>query len=186
MSLRRGFKAETSRIAAQLRQDLQLAPEAPIDLYAVAALLGLVIVPFSHFANRCPDEVTHLMKVDPTAWSAGLIDVGASKRIILHNDAHSPRRQRSNIAHEIAHVLLGHTATLPLDAMGCRNIDRDVEEEANWLGGVLLVPDAAAVHIVRRSLSIEDACRQYGVSADLLRMRINMSGARRRVGRATH
>lgn len=62
-------------------------------------------------------------------------------------------------------------------------IGHEVEEEANWLCGVLLIPDAAAVYIVRRALSIEEACARYHVSSELLGMRINLTGARRRVGR---
>jgi IrrE N-terminal-like domain len=184
MSLRRGFKAEASRISLGLREDLRLAPEAPIDLHAAAAKLRVAIVPLSEFANEYPIAVKQLTEIDPMAWSAGLLPVGVGKRILLHNDAHSPGRQSSNIAHELAHVLLEHPCTLPLDASGCRVVDRDVEEEANWLAGVILIPDAAAVHIVRSALTTEETCRLYSVSIDLLRMRINLSGARKRVGRS--
>jgi IrrE N-terminal-like domain len=186
MSLRRGFKAESNRISLWLRQELDLAPTAPIDLHAVAKRIGLVIVPLSEFRTECPSAVDQLTVVDPSAWSAGLIPVGPSEKILLHNDAHSPVRQRSNIAHEIAHVLSNHPLTLPLDNSGCRVVDQGVEEEANWLGGVILIPDAAAVYIVRAALTTQEACHQYGVSADLLRMRINLSGARKRVHRFYH
>lgn len=74
--------------------------------------------------------------------------------------------------------------TLPLDESGCRKIDRDVEDEANWLAGVLLVPDAAAVHVVRLGQSQDEACEFYGVSRQMLTFRINKSGARVRVARS--
>jgi Zn-dependent peptidase ImmA (M78 family) len=124
--------------------------------------------------------------LDTAAFSAATLACGPTRRVILHNDGHDWRRQRSNIAHEIAHLVLKHPFTLPIDGYGCRNIDRDVEEEATWLGATILIPDAAALHIVRAALSTPAACELYGVSAPLLRMRINASGARVRLARAYH
>jgi hypothetical protein len=44
MSLKRGFKAEASRISLRLRTSLGLAPHAPIDLNALAHHLNVLIV----------------------------------------------------------------------------------------------------------------------------------------------
>jgi Zn-dependent peptidase ImmA (M78 family) len=104
--------------------------------------------------------------------------------MIVHNDTHDPQRQRSNLSHELSHILLGHPFTYPIDESGCRNIDRKLEEEASWLGPTILVPDEAALHIVRMGLDTDTACRMYQVSAPLLRMRLNASGARIRMRRA--
>ena len=59
--------------------------------------------------------------------------------------------------------------------------DSDQEEEANWLAGVLLISEDAALAIVRNGLSFEAAASQYGVSTPMVRFRVNMTGARRRV-----
>ncbi len=61
-----------------------------------------------------------------------------------------------------------------------------VEDHANWLGPAILISDEAALHILRSALSTETACAQYGVSAAVLRMRINASGARIRHQRSIH
>lgn len=183
MSLRRGFKAEANRIAVRLRKDLGLAPEDPMDLGALATKLGVPIVALSAFSRECAGAVHHLMHIDQGAFSAVTIPCGPSDRIILHNDSHAPPRQRSNIAHEFAHIVLCHPMTLPLDNTGCRNIDCDVEDEANWLGATILVPDAAALWIVRTRTGDAEACQRYGVSQELLRFRVNASGARIRVSR---
>ena len=113
----------------------------------------------------------------PQAFSAVTVPCG-NRKIVLHNDSHSLARQRSNITHEFSHILLGHPLTLPLDEHGCRRIDRDIEDEANWLAGVLLIPDAAAIRILRLGWPQDRACNFYGVSAQMLTFRINMSGAR--------
>ena len=108
-----------------------------------------------------------------------------SHRLIVNNDGHSPARQASNLAHELAHALLMHQPSPALDERGCRAVDDEIEEEANWLGGVLLVPAPAALRIVRQGLSEQHAAGLYGVSADMLRWRLNMTGARRRGRRAS-
>jgi Zn-dependent peptidase ImmA (M78 family) len=163
-----------------------LAPDAPIDLGLIAKRLGIEIIGLSTFRDEFPDAVHHLSKIDTTAFSAATLQVGPTKRIIVHNDNHNARRQRTNIAHELAHILLGHELGLVLDASGKRIINGDAEEEATWLGSVLLISDAAAVHIVRADMDTETACRTYGVSAPILKMRVNASGAKIRVARSHH
>jgi IrrE N-terminal-like domain len=72
----------------------------------------------------------------------------------------------------------------PIDNSGCRNRDRGIEEEANWLGTAIPISDEAALHILHRSIDEETACSVYGVSLSVLRMRINGSGARIRHSRS--
>lgn len=186
MSLRRGFKASANRFSVRLRKSLGLPPDAPIDLNMIAYRLELPLVPLSTFRDDYPAEVEQLSRIDPGAFSAATLHCGPIRRIIVHNDSHDRRRQRSNIAHELAHVLLGHPFTLPIDTTGCRNMDRDIEDEATWFGSVILISDEAAIHIVRSAMETEMACAFYGVSAPLLRMRVNASGARIRVRRSYH
>lgn len=186
MSLRYGFKAEANRISLRLRQSLGLRPEAPIDLDAAARRLNLEVVPLSSFLDECPDAVRQLTFTDRGAFSAATIPCGPQRRLIVHNDGHDRRRQRSNIAHEIAHMLLEHAFTLPIDNSGCRIVDRDIEDEASWLGAAILISDPAALYIVRSSMDTMTACETYGVTEPLLRMRINASGAKIRMARAYH
>jgi hypothetical protein len=173
-------------MSLRLRRSLGLAPEAPIDLDVIARRLDITLVPLSDFRNGYPTSERQLSTIDPGAFSAATVPCGPTKYVIVHNDSHDRRRQRSNIAHEIAHILLGHPFTLPIDTSGCRNIDRDIEEEATWLGGTILISNEAAIHIVRTAMDTTTACRIYEVSAPMLRMRINASGARIRVQRSYH
>ncbi len=184
MSLRRGFKANANRISLRLRQSLGLGPEAPIDLTHIAARLNIRIVCLTEFADEYPAAVRQLTVIDEGAFSAATLPLGSGKRIIIHNDRHDPGRQSNSIAHELAHVLLGHRFTLPIDASGCRNGDRELEEQANWLGPTILISNEAAMHIVRIGMDTGTACNLYKVSPTLLRMRINASGATTRIRRA--
>jgi len=186
MSLRRGFKANANRISLRLRRSLGLHPDAPIDLNGIAARLGITIVPLSSFATEHAAAVHQLLRVDPGAFSAATLVVEGGRRIILYNDGHDAGRQQNSIAHEIAHVLLGHESTLPIDASGTRVLDRDIEDEANWLGSTILISNEAALRIVRDNLDTDTACALYKVSAAVLRMRINASGAVIRMKRLVH
>ena len=97
---------------------------------------------------------------------------------IVHNDSHHPHRQGSNICHELSHCFLGHKSTPPLAKDGERTRDGAAEEEANFLSGVLLLPNAAAVHVVGAGL-LTQAQRLYGISGPMLSFRLRMSGAHR-------
>jgi hypothetical protein len=184
MSLRHGFKAEANRISLRLRVGLGLASHAPIDLKRAAGLFGALVVSLEDLRDAAEDAVRHLTEVEPGAFSAVTIPLSDTERVIIYNHTHSPGRQNSNIAHEIAHLALGHEFTLPIDTTGSRIIDRDIEEEANWLGPTILISNEAALHILREEIDALTACGLYGVSAEVLRMRINASGARIRLRRS--
>lgn len=127
--------------------------------------MNVPIIPLTTFASKHGPAVQQLSQIDPGAFSAATLQLENQKRIILHNDGADPRRQQSNIAHEISHMLLGHPFTYPIDASGCRNVDRDLEDEANWLGPTILISDEAAWYIVRIGWDQNTACSLYDVSA---------------------
>jgi Zn-dependent peptidase ImmA (M78 family) len=103
------------------------------------------------------------------------------RRVIVHNDGHAPTRQRANISHELAHVLLFHKGKA-IDG-GWLTYDAEQEDEAKWLGGVLVVTDEACIGGCRAGLSLANAAVELGVSEDLMRWRRNKSGAETRVRR---
>ena len=57
-----------------------------------------------------------------------------------------------------------------------RTYNEEQEEEANWLGGCLLLPRDALIAIKRRGRPDGDACAEYGVSPAMLRFRYNVTG----------
>ena len=176
MSVPRGFKADADRIAIGLRRQMCLPDEAPIDLDALATKLGFPIIPISTFADVSPEHVAQLVEGDIGAFSASLLQLNPGS-IILVNDGHSFRRRNSNIAHEIAHALLAH-APQPFDHIGGCSFNKDIEDEANCLAGHILIPHAAAMKIVWSDCTEDAACNRYGVSSEMLRYRLNTSGAR--------
>lgn len=181
--MRRGFKAEANWYARQMRAELKAAPHDPLCPRKLAQHLGFPVVPLSKFADEVPEVVQYL------ASSAGQKDFSAitlfcgTARMIVHNDSHSDARQAANIAHELAHGILLHPPKPPFDAEGSRHYDKELEDEANWLGPALLVSEEAAMLIVSRQMPLVTACTIYGVSMPLMQMRLGVTGARKRFER---
>jgi Zn-dependent peptidase ImmA (M78 family) len=179
--LRRGFKTEANDIAREIRGELGLRDIEPLDPWKLAAALEIQVVPLSSFRLDAPRAHRLFRVIDLKTFSAVTVWNG-TERMIVYNDAHSRGRQASDITHELAHALLQHTPAPALDHRGCRYWDPELEKEADWLAGVLLISEDAALTIVRSGWSLEDAASRYGVSTPMIRFRVNMTGARRRVG----
>ena len=109
---------------------------------------------------------------------------GVSPKAIIYNDAQSSGRTAADIVHELAHLLLLHPPHRLSDATGRRHFDAELEAEANWLGPAILVSEEAALAIVNGGLRLSDAATAYGVSQELMQMRLNVTGAWKRARRA--
>lgn len=184
MTMRRGFKTEANALAAEIRQELGLRALDRLDPLVLAEHLAIPVISLSDLLDDAP-AVAHLLDVEPRSFSAVTIFDGP-RRLIVHNDRHTPGRQNSNIGHELAHGLLLHPPRPAVDHRGCRLWDQEIEEEADWLAGVLLVPEDAALAAARgRTWPTEaEAALHFGVSEQMLTYRVNITGARIRVQRA--
>ncbi len=178
IELRRGFKAEGERIAADVRQGLGLGEWEPIDAWLLAYDLGYEVVDLRVFENCNPDQVELLRRyTGPKGFSALTLPRGPGEDpLVILNDGHSLRRRAADLCHELAHGLLLHGGEI-FDEAGRSGIGEVEEAEANWLGPTLLVPAKAARHIIREGLSAPQAAEVYGVSEQLLRMRLGVTGA---------
>ena len=181
--LRRGFKTEANAIAQEIRDELDLTPLSPLDPRLLAEHLAIPVWGLGALKEFCPDAVRHFAAAGLADFSAVTVFCGRT-RVIVHNDNHSPGRQYSNLAHELAHALLLHQASPALDRLGCRDWDPELELEADWLGGALLLPDEITFAIAHRGWPDEWAADHFGVSLPMLRFRINVTGARRRAAMA--
>ena len=179
MALPHGFKAKADRIAVGLRRQMGIRVQDPINVDALAAKLGLAIFPLSSFADACPDQVAHLVNDHPSDFSALLLRLG-NRCVILENDQHTLGRRSSNLAHEMAHYLLGHSPMALNGGFGHGSTDPDIEKQADCLASYILIPNAAAHMIVWKPHTEDQVCRRFGVSRQMLEYRLNTSGARLR------
>jgi Zn-dependent peptidase ImmA (M78 family) len=169
-------------MAAETRTELGIGSLDRIDPRALADWLGIPIWNLSGMQEAAP-AVSHLLVVEPEAFSAVTVFAGP-RRTIVHNDGHHPVRQNSNLAHELSHALLRHPPTPALDDSGCRIWDPDIEEEATWMAGCLLMTPEAALATARGQWSVAAAAARLGISEQMVNFRINKTGARTRVQRA--
>ena len=160
-----------------------MAPAAPLDVWQLAEHLEIPIVQLSRLRESAP-LAAELFLNDGQGMFSGVTVFRGNERTIVFNDAHVPGRQASDIGHELGHGLLLHPPEPAVDGRGCRYWNRDVEDEANWLSGALLVPEEAALAVIRRGWSLAVATGHYGVTQSLMKFRINVTGAIKRVGRA--
>lgn len=175
--LRRGFKKEAEELALELRTELGLLHYAPIDVFALAEWLAIPAVPLSALAEYVPDtHLAHFRQVESDVFSGVTIHHGA-RRLILYNDVHAEVRLNSTIAHELAHAILGHCPSPLADDDGKRTRNAEIEAEANWLSGAILIPQPAAMKILFNNLPVPDAAVQYTVSESMIRYRLRVSGA---------
>lgn len=182
-NLRRGFKKEANEYTKEFRQELGLRSHDPLCPWALAEYLAIPILPLTQIRSDIGERnYLYVTQKDPKFFS-GVTVFRGSRRIIIHNDTHHPYRQASDIAHELGHGILLHPPSESFDQNGCRNFNRVLEEEANWLGPTLLVSEEAALHIVREGMSEEQASHLYKATKEVVRMRINVTGAKKRVNK---
>lgn len=175
---RRGFKSLAEELALELRRELRLSPADRLDARALAAHLAIPVLSLPDLlrAGASLESVLHFQNVAPEAFSAMTI-VDGSRQLIVVNDAHAPVRQSSNIVHELSHVILEHELHNAVGAHGCRVWNDVMEQEADWLGGVLLVPRGGALFAARKNWALEVAARHFAVSEQMMRWRLAHTGA---------
>jgi IrrE N-terminal-like domain len=180
--MRRGFMAEATALACQVRAELEIGMFAPLDPRALAGSLEVPVWTLSGMLEQSPD-VGYLLTAEPDVFSAVTVFAGP-RRTIVHNDAHAPARQNSNLAHELSHALLHHPPTPAMDDIGNRIWNQDIEDEAAYLAGCLLMTPEAALATARGQWTVAEAAARFGISEQMVNFRINKTGARVRVRRA--
>jgi Zn-dependent peptidase ImmA (M78 family) len=183
---RRGFKSWCEEVSCSVRREQGLRDVDPLLPSALAASLGALLVPVEEVRGVPADVRLRLVRDHRDGWSA--ITVSASGRtLVVFNSGHSAARRSSDLMHELAHVLLRHVPRRsfvdPTRNLLLRTFDADQEEEAGWLAACLLLPRGALLLARASGWSNDAVCRRYGVSADLLRFRVNVTGVDRQVTR---
>lgn len=179
--LRTGFPKESGKIASEIWDELQAHPKAGLDPFAIADRLEIPVEYFSDLRDSDGDAVAFFTrKFGDGTFSAFTIKNELAKRIVYLNDSLPITRQRSSLAHELAHALLMHRFAPPLrEDRVHRNYDSDVEAEATRLGGELLIPRNSALYIAAAGWSDERVTATYGLSLEMVEYRMNFTKARK-------
>jgi Zn-dependent peptidase ImmA (M78 family) len=179
--MRRGFKAEAERQAEQVRAEMGKRPAEPVDAFELATHVGASV--------RRADELTSLEKlqtledIQPGAFSACTFRIG-DKSVIVYNPITSPGRTQSDVAHEVAHIILKHDMKTvhKMAGMTFFTCDPEEEQEANWLAGCLLLPRRLLYIAARRGMQGADIASAYNVSDQMANYRLRTTGVLRQLG----
>ena len=182
--MRRGFKAWCERTANDYRQTLGVAPSGPMDPRRLAHHLGVRVAAPEDIPTLSDSARRQLVEVDPDSWSAVTIALGDARLVVL-NSGQSDARQRSSLAHELAHLILNHaTDQTQLSHEGLLfrgTFDREQEDEANWLGGCLLVPRDGLLKAMLATADESALAVKFGVSASMIKWRLRTTGVLRQL-----
>lgn len=179
--MRRGFKAEAERIAEKIRKDMGKRPSDSLDALELAGHVGAEV--------RCADKLTSIEKLQtleelqPGAFSACTFTVG-DRHIIVYSPLASAGRRQSDIAHEIAHIVLGHSmkSVQKIGDVSFFTCDADEEQEANWLAGCLLLPRSLLYKATTQGMDSTAIAQTYSVSEPMAAFRLRATGVVRQLG----
>lgn len=183
MTLRRGFKAEAEREAIRVRKELGLAAHDRLDPRELAQHLKVSVVDAGELVDVA--ELEELERLQAFAFSAATFKI-EGKDIIVVSPLRNVGRQNSDIAHELAHVMLKHELSeiRELEGMPFRTCKPDEEEEATAFGGTLLLPRPLLLSAARRRATIDQIANQYDVTLEMARFRYNTTGVAKQAGGA--
>ena len=178
-TLERGFKSWAERTAMSLRGDLGLSPNEKLRPSDLAAFLEVLLWTPHDVPNLPSDVLDQLIQQDPWGWSAvSILQDGIG--VVIFNPRHSLGRQSSDIAHELAHLILGHEpARLIVSHDGSfvmRSYDQKDEDEANWLAWALLLPREGLLACKRRKMTVPEIATLFGVTETLVNFRLRKTG----------
>ena len=179
MALRRGFKSEAERIARVVRSDMGLNAAKSVAPEDLASLLGIEIRAGDELVQR--ERFRELERIQPDSFSACTFRPSPERVVIVYNPLSAKSRRRSDLAHELAHILLDHELSR-LERLGdvtFFSCDAIQEEEAGWLSGCLLLPRALLLAELRRGVSAKEIARKCGVSEPMAQYRLNVTGVLR-------
>jgi Zn-dependent peptidase ImmA (M78 family) len=174
--VRRGFKSEAERLADRTRGQLGLQPHVQMPIRDLAKHLNIEIHSADALVGSAALEELH--RLQPGAFSAATFHLPDGRTVIVYNPLNEASRTNSDIAHEIAHILLNHEVR-ELQKVGGHTFltcSPEQEEEANWLAGCLLLPRALLLREAYAGTDPEAIARKQGVSIPMARFRLNASG----------
>lgn len=180
----RGFKTWCENTSESLRRKLGKSIHEPLDPFELAEALSVEVWDFSSINQLSRDAVMHLSSAEGDEWSAVTVYLD-TRLIVVLNPRHSAARKTSNLMHELAHIIREHKpASMVASEAGfiLRSFDDRQEAEADWLAAALLLPRCALAYCQTRNMPSEALLTSYGVSKQMLRYRMGVTGVSRQFG----
>ena len=191
----KGFKSNAESQAINIRKKLGLSTTVACPARSVARLYNTIVTPLQAFAEVVENNpYASFPSVDKVRGSVGLLtsqDCNFSAlaliindyRIIIYNGSHSLARQESDIMHELAHIICGHSGDcLQLSAeIGLREYNDQYEQEAKWFGSVLQIPERGLFKLAKGGYTTKQIATIYGASEEMATYRRRILAIDRRL-----
>jgi len=145
--------------------------------------VGLRLIPLESVCKDLPKEIVRqLRERGAKSWSGGMHGrlLPDGSRICILNSGHNKLRLKTTLMEEIAHIHLGHSPSGLLrsgDGHRIRSYDKQQEHDAYGVGAAALLPWAALFPSINGGESIDDLAVRYELSQELVRYRIQITGA---------
>ncbi len=183
--MRRGFKTQAEKMALAQRAEFNLGPNDRLEPRAFLERKGMIVWEPADVPNFQGNHLKQLTVVDPDSWSGVTIKVD-DKVLIIVNPTHPAGRQANTLMHEWSHIELRHKPNRADRSDGglllLSDYPKELEEEADWLAGCMLLPRDGLLHHCGAGKDAEAIAMHYGVSRQLANWRIGKTGVRRQLG----
>lgn len=179
--MKRGFKSKAEKLAVEYRNFMKIHPCAKLCAFQLANHLNIEVKTISSFSVSIADP-----SVFNREFSACNIKNSQGNFIIIYNSNHDPKRQQSDIMHEICHIICKHEVsydtnyTLPT---GLRILNPEHEEEANCMCYTFLLPKPAIFWAIKRNMTAAAISEHFQVSESLVNFRLGITGLSKRLGK---
>lgn len=172
-------KSEMEEMANGLRDDLEVALDAPLDALNIR-IDGVDVYTVSDVHGLGAECANFLLGSGGREWSAMSVplDITEDRWAILRNDSHTPERQKVTYLEECWHILLGHKLTRiakVADAFG-RTYDSTEEHDAFYLASATMLPETEVRSQVTAGKSAAEIAAWFGTSPELVEYRIKRLG----------
>lgn len=181
MALRRGFKAEAERLANDIWTAMGLGPSDRMDAVKLAEHVGCVVRAADSLVDRA--KLKALRQIQDDAFFACTFKLPGERHAIVFNPLMQETRRNSDVAHEVAHIVLKHRLSRleRLNGVAFLSCDTQQEEEAGWLSGCLLLPRFVLIHDLRKRMTSKAIGQFRVVSKEMVDYRVRVTGVKRQL-----
>lgn len=173
----REFLSRVEEHATALRRRAGVEPLSKLDPGSLVSEFNLVVPDMDELVALSPDDRDHLSAVDAKVWSGGGIPLSDGRLLILLNPHQTAERAAVTLMEEVVHEYLNHRPSqivnLP-NGVTKREYDPDIEWEAYSVAAAAMLPRLVVARAVWSQRSVDSLAAEYGVSTELVEMRMKL------------
>lgn len=163
--------------ASELRHIAGVSPTGKLDPRGLAKQFNILIPELDQLVALSREDREHISSVDARIWSGGGVPPPGGGLLVLLNPHQTTERAAVTIMEEGAHAHLRHRPSHIVklsNGVTTREYDADAERQAYCVAAASLVPRHVVAKAVWQGRSAESVATEFGVSQELVEMRIKV------------